>query len=165
MQIQVDTREHKAEWERIEKQFKKLKIEYFRSKLYVGDYMNLDNPRVVIDRKKNLSELAQNVTQGHERFVRELKRARNAKIKVIVLVEHSNDIKTIGDVWFWQNPRRNITDWVTINGKPQRVQKYPRAITGQQLYKAMCTIRDKYNVTFAFCNKANTGQKIYQLLE
>lgn len=165
MQIQVDTREHKAEWERIEKQFKKLKVEYFRSKLYVGDYMNLDNPRVVIDRKKNLSELAQNVTQGHERFVRELKRAQNAKIKVIVLVEHGNDIKTIGDVWFWQNPRRNITDWVTINGKPQRVQKYPRAITGQQLYKAMCTIRDKYNVTFAFCTKANTGKKIYQLLE
>lgn len=52
MQIQCDTREHKSEWVRIEKQFKELGVQYFRSKLFVGDYMNLDNPRLVIDRKK-----------------------------------------------------------------------------------------------------------------
>lgn len=39
MQIQVDTREHKKEWERVQKQFDQMEgIQYFRSKLYVGDY-------------------------------------------------------------------------------------------------------------------------------
>ena len=57
MIIQVDTREHEKEWERISKQFDNLGVTYFRSKLYVGDYMNMDNPRVVIDRKKDLQAL------------------------------------------------------------------------------------------------------------
>lgn len=73
MQIQVDTREHKKEWERVQKQFDKIEnIQYFRSKLYVGDYQSLDNPRLVIDRKKDLQELCGNVTQQHERFKAEL---------------------------------------------------------------------------------------------
>ena len=57
MQIQVDTREHKKEWERVQKQFDAMEIQYFRSKLYVGDYQSLDNPRLVVDRKKDLQEL------------------------------------------------------------------------------------------------------------
>lgn len=52
MQIQVDTREHKKEWERIRTQFDDIGVKYFRSKMYVGDYQSLDNPRLVIDRKK-----------------------------------------------------------------------------------------------------------------
>ena len=51
MTIQIDSREHKKELDRIQKQLDKLEVEYYVSKLYVGDYMNLDNPRLVIDRK------------------------------------------------------------------------------------------------------------------
>lgn len=55
MQIQVDTREHKKEWERVQKQFDQMEgIQYFRSKLYVGDYQSLDNPRLVIDPGKKI---------------------------------------------------------------------------------------------------------------
>ena len=35
MQIQVDTREHKKEWERIERHFKSAGADYFRSKLKI----------------------------------------------------------------------------------------------------------------------------------
>ncbi len=35
--LQVDTREHEGEWERIKSQFDALGVPYFRSKLYVGD--------------------------------------------------------------------------------------------------------------------------------
>lgn len=80
MQIQVDSREHASEWERISKQLDKLGVKYFRSKLYVGDYQSLDNARLVIDRKKNLQELCGNVCQQHERFQKELKRAQEAGI-------------------------------------------------------------------------------------
>ena len=52
MQIQIDSREHKKEVERVKRQFDDLGIDYFTSKLYVGDYMSLDNPRLVIDRKR-----------------------------------------------------------------------------------------------------------------
>ena len=99
MQIQVDTREHKKEWERVQKQFDKIEnIQYFRSKLYVGDYQSLDNPRLVIDRKKDLQELCGNVTQQHERFKAELIRAMQAGIQVVILVEHGTDINCLEDV-------------------------------------------------------------------
>lgn len=54
MQIQVDTREHNKEWERIKGQFDALGVQYFRSKCYVGDYVSLDNPRLAIDRKREM---------------------------------------------------------------------------------------------------------------
>ena len=86
MTIQVDTREHASEWNRIQKQFDELGIQYVRSKLYVGDYMSLDNARLVIDRKKDLQELCGNVCQQHERFKKELIRAMQAGIQIIFLV-------------------------------------------------------------------------------
>lgn len=52
MIIQTDTREHKKEWERIQKQFDSLGVQYFRSKLYCGDYQSLDNAKLCIDRKR-----------------------------------------------------------------------------------------------------------------
>lgn len=52
MVIQCDTREHKNEWERIQNQFDSLEVQYFRSKLYCGDYQSLDNAKLCIDRKR-----------------------------------------------------------------------------------------------------------------
>ena len=166
MQLICDTREHKGEWERISKQFDELGVRYFRSKLYCGDYQNLDNPRLVIDRKKDLLEICGNVTQQHERFKAELIRANEQGIKIIILCEHGEDIKCIEDVIFWQNPRKTITKWVTTpTGQKRKVLKYPNATSGQSLYKSLCTIRDRYNVQFEFCTKEETGKKIMELLE
>lgn len=95
MVIQVDTREHKKEWERIRQQFEYLEVRYFRSKLYCGDYQSLDNAKLCIDRKKDLQELCGNVCQQHERFKSELIRAREAGIQLIVLIEHGPDIIAI----------------------------------------------------------------------
>ena len=85
MVIQVDTREHKSEWGRIQSQFDSLGVQYFRSKLYCGDYQSLDNAKLCIDRKKDLQELCGNVCQQHERFKAELIRAREAGIQLIIL--------------------------------------------------------------------------------
>ena len=78
MMIQIDTREHKWERARIEMQLSRLGVKTIASKLYVGDYQSWDNPRLVLDRKKNLLELGGNVTQQHERLQRELIRARDS---------------------------------------------------------------------------------------
>lgn len=150
MTIQIDSREHKWELARIQRQLTALGCKTIVSKLYVGDYQSLDNPRLVIDRKKDLQEICGNVTQQHERFQRELLRAQEAEIQLIILIEHGDDIQTLEDVYFWDNPR---------------LSKSPKATTGKSLYRLLCTIRDRYNVRFEFCTKRETGQKIMELLD
>ena len=164
MQVQVDTREHKSEWERIQKQFDTLGVQYFRSKLYVGDYQSLDNPRLVIDRKKDLNELCGNVCQQHDRFKAELIRAMQQNIKIVILVEHGEDVRSLEDVYFWENPRKHEVIWKTVNGKRVKTVRSAKAIDGMKLYKSLCTIRDRYNVDFEFCTKEETGKRIVEIL-
>lgn len=164
MQIQIDTREHKKELARIEGQLRALGVDFFKSKLYVGDYMSLDNPRLVIDRKKDLLEVCTNVCQQHDRFRAELIRAKEHDIRLIILIEHGEEIKTLEDVYFWQNPRKRPTKWVMQNGHPVKVPENIKAVQGDVLYKSLCTIRDRYGVLFEFCDQKNTGQRIVDLL-
>jgi hypothetical protein len=164
MQIQIDTREHKKELKRIQGQFDELGVDYFTSKLYVGDYMNLDNPRLVIDRKKDLLELCGNVCQQHERFRAELVRAMDHDIRIIILVEHGEDITCLEDVFFWENPRTKPSQWVMKDGHPVKVPIQGGGIQGKQLFKSLCTIRDRYKVQFRFCTKDKTGAEIVRLL-
>ena len=166
MTINVDTREHQSEWNRIQKQFDDIGIQYFRSKLYVGDYMSLDNARLVVDRKKDLQEVCGNVCQQHERFKKELIRAIEAGIRIIFLVEHGPDIKTLEDVYFWQNPRKHEIRW-KYNKQTGQKEKYfvsPKAVDGKQLYKSLCTIQDRYGARFEFCTKDQTGRRITEIL-
>ena len=148
MNIQVDTREHAKEWERIKSQFDKLGVQYFRSKLYVGDYQSLDNPRLVVDRKKNLLEVCTNVCQQHERFKAELIRAKESGIQVVILIEQG-DITCLEDIYFWKNPRTKTS---------------PKATPGPALMRSLITIRDRYDVRFEFCKPSKTGEKLMQLL-
>lgn len=164
MQIQCDTRERPSELKRILKQFDKLGVSYFKSKLYVGDYMSLDNPRLVIDRKKDLLELCGNVTQQHERFRSELIRAKVQGIHIVILCEHGEGIESVDDVLFWQNPRALEMDWVMKDGHPVKAPKYPKATTGKQLFESMLTISDRYGVEFRFCDKNDTGAEIIRIL-
>ena len=56
MQIQIDTREKARAITKILAEFERQGVRHYSSKLYVGDYMSLDNPRLIIDRKQNLQE-------------------------------------------------------------------------------------------------------------
>ncbi len=149
MTIQVDSREKARAIKNILKTFDDSGTAYFVSKLYVGDYQSLDNPRLVVDRKQNLLELAQNVCQGHKRFVAELQRAKDAGIKVIILCEHGYGIKELSDVNRWYNPR---------------LKSSPLAVSGQRLFKILYAIQHKYDVDFVFCDKSETGNKIIEML-
>lgn len=164
MELYVDTREHKSEYERITKQFDSIGVKYFRTKLFVGDYQSLSNARLVVDRKKDLQEIVGNVTKQHDRFKAELVRAQEAGIKVIILCEHGEGIKQLEDVYKWQNPRSKLMIRKTINGVKRWYPKYPYATPGPKLYKILTTIRDKYSVDFVFCEKENTGKEIVRLL-
>jgi hypothetical protein len=144
--IMVDTREQKNH---VTDYMNHHGIANIRSKLYVGDYARLDNQSLAIDRKQHLSEVCSNLCQQHERFRAELLRAQQAGIRMIILVEHGHGVKTLDDVKGWVNPR---------------LKKSPYALSGEGLYKRMCTIRDKYGVEWMFCEKRRTGQTVCELL-
>ena len=164
MQIMIDTREKQHAIKRILSEFEKHSIQSISSKLYVGDYMSLDNPRLIIDRKQNLQELCGNVCQQHERFKRELLKAMDAGIQLVILVEHGADIKSLEDVYFWKNPRKHEVRWRIVNGKKEKYVVSAKAVDGNQLYKSLCTIRDRYHVRFEFCEKKDTGTRIAEIL-
>lgn len=149
MTIQVDTREKARAIEGIIKEFDKQGVTHFSSKLYVGDYVNLENSFLVVDRKQNLLEVCSNVCQQHKRFVNEIKRAKATGIKIIFLVEHGENIKSLEDVKNWVNPR---------------LKESPLAVSGERLYKILSTLERTYGVEFLFCDKRNTGKKIIEIL-
>lgn len=163
MIIQIDSREKARAIKNIVAEFDKRGIIHPVSKLMVGDYMNYDNPRLIIDRKQNLTELCSNVCQDHERFRRELLLAQENEIKIIFLVEHGNGINCLEDVIWWNNPRRfkRVIDQVT--GKWKEVET--KAMQGETLYKILRTQERKYGCRFLFCDKKDTGKRIIELLE
>lgn len=164
MDIQIDSREKAKAIKKIIKTFDEEGVKHFSSKLLVGDYMSLDNPRLIIDRKQNLQELCGNVCQQHERFRRELVKAMEAGIQLVILVEHGTDIQCLEDVYFWQNPRKHEVRWKNVNGKKEKYVVSAKAVDGKQLYKSLCTMRDRYHVRFEFCEKKDTGREIIRIL-
>lgn len=164
MDIQIDSREKARAIRKIIKVFDENNVNYFTSKLLVGDYMNLDNPRVIIDRKQNLQELCGNVCQQHERFRKELIRAMDANILLVFLVEHGQGIRSLEDVWFWKNPRKHEIRWRYVNGKKEKYVVSAKAVDGQQLYKSLNTIAERYGARFEFCDKKDTGKRILDIL-
>ena len=162
MQIQVDTREKAKAIQKILQEFNRQNITQIFSKLYVGDYMNYDNPRLVIDRKQNLAELCGNVCQQHKRFRDELLRAQENGIKLIILCEHGGQIRTLEDVHKWQNPRRKQRIYNPTAGR--WVEYETNAMTGEKLQKVLTTMQEKYGCEFLFCSKENTGKQIIEIL-
>ena len=149
MIIQIDTREKSKAIKKILADFDRAKVKHISSKLYVGDYMNMDFPRLVIDRKQNLSELTNNVCQEHKRFTAELKRALDAGIHVVILCEHGGKIETLDDVREWVNPR---------------LKDSPLAVSGERLHKILSTMKKTYDFEILFCKKADTGKEILRIL-
>lgn len=146
----VDTREHPEVIVNILKYMDSVGIPHISQKLDVGDYMIDGFPSVSIDRKHDLQEVASNLIQEHERFRNECIRAQESGTKLIILVEHSNRVKSVSDVERWINPRIRFS---------------PGAITGERIANIMRVMQAKYGVEWMFCDKAHTGQRIVEILK
>ena len=149
MTIFIDTREKARAIQKIIEAFDRHGVTHVSNKLYVGDYQRLDNPMVVVDRKQNLLEVAQNVCQDHKRFKAELIRAKEAGIHIVFLVEHGRSVRSLEDVKAWVNPRLKTS---------------PLAMSGERLYKILTTMQQTYGCEFQFCTKAETGDRILEIL-
>lgn len=178
--IICDTREQKNQ--HILKYFEKNNIEYETQKVDEGDYKLEGNDTICIERKGNLDEIMANITQA--RFKRELERAKQKGVKLIVLIENSSDIHSIEEIpEKWKNQRLefykfqlkrqlglfgDFNEWYLYReakAKGLKVRKPPQS--PEQLRKALHTIEDNkedYDVSFEFCSKSETGKRILELL-
>lgn len=142
MIVQVDTRE--KENSEILDYFNFVGQKWFSSKVASGDYLNFKKPKVVIDTKKNLLELANNLTKSHNRFLKEVLLAKNAlKCDFVVLIREP--LKNIEEVKQWSN-------------------KHCR-LKGETMYKIMKTMSERYNVYWRFCKRENSGAKVLEILK
>ena len=149
MLLIVDSREKPRAIQKILAEFDRQGAEYVRRKLNFGDYFNPNRPGIVIDRKRNLSEVAFNVGADRPRFIREIERCNRAECHMVLLVEHGGKIRTLKDVIEWKNPR---------------LKESPYAISGERLYKIMKAMESYYGIEWQFCSKQNTGKRILKIL-
>ena len=142
--IQIDTREKPQAIANIKAFFDKHNIEYIDKKMDIADYCVIGRENLVIDRKRNLQEVAQNLCSNDKsRFWREVRLAYQNHVRMIVLVEQSG-INDLRDVRNWQS-------------------KYQR-LSGARLQEEMYRIAMAYGIEWKFCHKNSTGKVICKLL-
>ena len=127
-------------------------IQHESTKLLFGDYMDYNNPGLVVDRKQNIAELAKNCTVEAERFKRELERAQRANSRLVILVEQNRykdrnewkQVEDISDLMLWSSPHTQIR--------------------GEKVFRVLSAWVNKYNISVQFCDKRQTGRRILEIL-
>lgn len=150
--IIVDSREKPRAISKILEYFDRNNIRYISSKMLFGDYMDYNQPGVVIDRKQNIAELAKNCTVEHERFRQELEKAKLAGAVLVILVEENRykdreewvHVRTISDLLRWSSPYTQVR--------------------GEKVYRVLSSWGAKYPLEVVFCDKRSTGKQILKIL-
>lgn len=144
MTIICDSREKKNQ--HILNFFDENGINYKVKKMDIADYQIEGIDGLVIDRKQNLEEVATNLMNRDDksRFWREVRRANASKTKMIVLCEHSRNIKSIQDVSNWHS-------------------KFS-PVSGRNLMNEIYRVHISYGIEFLFCDKKNTAKEIIRIL-
>lgn len=150
--LMIDSREKPKAIKSIIAEFKKQNVPYMVSKLPVGDYMDYNRPNLVIDRKQNIAELAKNCTADHERFRRELERAKAVGAKLVILVEQ-NRYKS-GDRWIRVGEISDLMLWSSPH----------TTIRGEKIYRVLASWCARYNIEVKFCDKRQTGKEIIETI-
>lgn len=144
MTIICDSREKKNQ--HILKFFDEGGISYKIQKMDIADYQIEGIDGLVIDRKQNLEEIAMNLMNRNDksRFWREVRRAKEKDIKMIVLCEHSRNIRSIEDVSGWHSKFSPVSD--------------------RNLMEEIYRVHISYGIEFLFCDKRSTGNEIVRIL-
>lgn len=147
MTLIEDTRNKVGKHKNIAAYCQRCGIELVREKLDYGDYM-FPGGHISIDTKQNLEEVASNLlNRSHRdsiRFWNEVRNAHKNGIKLVILVEHGGEIKTINDVPKWKS-------------------KYSQ-VTGRRLIDEMIRTEMAYGVRWCFCDRRSTAKRIIEIL-
>ena len=150
--IIIDSREKPKAITKIIDYFQQHEIEYETSKLLFGDYMDYNRPGLVIDRKQNIAELAKNCTVEHERFKREMERAKKAGAELVILVEQNKFVDRGKIVKV--NSIIDLLTWASQH----------TMIKGEKVYRVLASWSAKYPIRVVFCDKRSTGKMIDKIL-
>ena len=164
MIIQADTRQKRKHHTMKEQYFESQGIRVVNSKMLVGDYCIPSNGSVAVDTKADISELYGNLIQQHDRFHNECVLAKEAGIKLYILVENKAGVKCMEDLAGWKNPQMfryyKAKRLAKVNGTKE--PKPPAS--NVQLIKIMHAMNRDYGVEFLFCTPAESGAKVIELL-
>lgn len=163
-----DSREQVGKQDHFLDYFESIGVKVVRTKLFVGDYSLLNDMSIVIDRKKDLLEMASNLLdkKNHERVREEMIRARDNNIKLIFLIEDEY-IYNLDGVKYYKIPRYKGNQYQVINGVNILTHKRgePRSqMNPETLGKVMATMEVKYGCKFEFATHDNYGKRILELL-
>ena len=163
--IQSDTRQKLKHHEAKERYFIEQGYTIVKSKMLVGDYCIPSRTNICVDTKANIGELYSNLIQDHERFRAECQYAQDCGIKLVILVENDQDIRTIDDVKRWKNPR--MFAYYKKRGSFMRrgLKPPPPPASNVQLVKIMWSMQKKYGVEFQFCAPEDAGRRVIEILE
>lgn len=150
--IIVDSREKPKAITKILDYFEHVGIKYEVSKMLFGDYMDYNHPNIVIDRKQNIAEFARNCTAEHERFKREMERARDAGATLYILIEQNS--------YFDRGERIRVKEPIDL----LRWSNRHTIVTGEKVYRVLVSWMAKYPIKVVFCSKQNTGHAITKII-
>ena len=151
--ILCDTRQQKDK--HITDYLKGVGIAVCRTKLYAGDYHIPFDQSCVVEYKKDLLELAGNLcSTDHDRFIREIERAKALGFKRFVILICQPDITSVEEIGKWLVP----TTW---RGKKRETLT---KVKPETLQKTVSTMIAKYGIEVEFCNQLNAGQRLVEIL-
>ena len=148
MLIIEDSRQKAGKHESKHRYWSDTGIEVVRSQLPFGDYMAA--PKVSVDTKQDIQEVALNMcgaAKEKQRFREECKLAQKHGCKLIFLIEDG---------------RYRIPD--DLLGERIRLHN-GQTVPGDQIYTAMKMHEQRYGCEFWFCDPAESGKVIQELLE
>ena len=148
MVVIEDTRQKQDKHDIKHASFDEIGVEILRCALPFGDYAY--PPKIAVDTKENIQEIAANLVGDHSRFRQECINAKNAGCHLYILIETEwTTINSVEDVHSWYNPRLIYSS---------------KAVTGEKLEKIMKTMQKKYGVTFLFCRPEDSANTIIKIL-
>lgn len=151
MRLIEDTGQKLGQHELKHECWKKLGTQVIRCKLPFGDYAVV--PPIVVDTKRDIYEIAQNIDQDHERFRNECINARDHGCQLVILIENLDGVRSLGDLAKWRESTAHF-----------RMRGGQRRIFGSRLAKAMQTMADRYGVTFDFCTPNEAAKRVLDIL-
>lgn len=150
--IQEDTRQHSGKHETKHAWWGQHDVALIRCKLAFGDYCL--PPKVSVDTKADIYELAYDIDHDHARFKRELVGARDSGVQLVVLVENAEGVRDLVDLAGWNETQQHYAQ--RKNAK--------RRIHGARLAKACATMQERYGVRFEFCEPDQAAQRVIEIL-
>lgn len=162
-----DSRQQQGKHNRKNVWWKSHGVHVERKKLDFGDYM-VDGSNVSVDTKRNLAEVAMDCGRDHDRFAREMERARDAGYRLVILVEVGGNYRSVDDVVRWTNDVcKRCWEYKRGACKPSRDQcgKYRRRpMTGKTLAKIMRGMERDYGCVFDFVHPLMAGKRVCEWL-